>query len=175
MSKLFIVEGVDGSGKTTLAKKLTQLTRGVYLHASGRTDIHQCMQAYHHELLKTAEQNLDLGAPAVILDRHWPSELCYGAILRPHHPYPYDAKGMVNLCHALGAVYIYCNGTAGIDEHHKTHAQSDHHYQQTELVKVNIEYAILFEDLSKSALVRDYDRSRVALHDVELWIKEILL
>jgi len=80
MSGIFVVEGPDGTGKTTLANELKGA--GHVLHARYRFP--QKMHQYHWALLSRAlKKNKDfMPNYNVVIDRLWISELIYGAVYR---------------------------------------------------------------------------------------------
>lgn len=107
MSRLFIIEGVDSTGKSTLARTLALELQAVYLHSSGHRDLHPAMFAYHGDMLKLAEINLHMGHD-VVMDRHWPSELAYATVLRPEMVSQYDFEEMQSRVFRLRGTYIWC-------------------------------------------------------------------
>lgn len=166
--KLIVCEGIDGTGKTRLAKAIAATIDGVYIHASGRKDIMRCMYQYHEEILNTAEANMQLGKH-VILDRHWPSECCYAGILRPHHThqddnifgnsgyYYYSVKKMAEKMHVLAPHFILCDNHKAIQTHAETHAENDHCYKNEQLAMIRCEYLYLFADLKKQYPFKFYN------------------
>jgi thymidylate kinase len=89
MNKLFIIEGPDECGKTTLALSMAERLRGIYFHCTATPDLFTGLRDYHHNILDNVEQNLKLSHP-VILDRHWCSEVVYGKLFRPEREYLYS-------------------------------------------------------------------------------------
>lgn len=153
MSKLIIVEGVDSTGKSTLARKLAVELNACYHHASGHKSLHPAMFEHHKNILDCAEINLANGHN-VVLDRHWPSELCYGSILRPHMAHLYDFNKMIDRLRALnhgGNVvrYIYCSPEGGgWDRYQQTHADHDQtvfrRLSKEDYYAIHCEYKSLF-------------------------------
>jgi len=82
MKRLFIIEGPDCSGKTTLAKRIAMMRNAMYIHATGSGKLFAAMLDYHLSIVKNASINLSNGHD-VVLDRLWPSEYVYGQIQRP--------------------------------------------------------------------------------------------
>jgi predicted ATPase len=73
---IIILEGPDGSGKTTLAKKLVSQTGFKYIHKSypkTQEEMDNMTQDYL-DLINTGDN--------MIIDRSWYSEIVYGPILR---------------------------------------------------------------------------------------------
>lgn len=124
---MIILEGVDSTGKSTLSKYLAKELNAHYMHASGHKSLYPSMFEHHKNLLDNAEVNLDNGHD-VVIDRHWPSELCYGSVLRPELVDKYDYLAMIERLRSLNAVYIYCHSEsviAAYDRYKETHKDHD--------------------------------------------------
>jgi len=100
---IYILEGPDGVGKTTLANKIKKIygKEVYYLHLR----VHKNMKLWH-----TASARLAIKKQAqdrlVIIDRHWPSEQCYSYIFRKGPSY--DPTHLYYELKQLGAKYIWC-------------------------------------------------------------------
>lgn len=72
-----LIEGPDGSGKTTLAKTLREVFHAEYVHYEyePNNDIYVQQVEDVLNLVKTSNEN-------IIVDRFIPSEIIYGSILR---------------------------------------------------------------------------------------------
>lgn len=102
---LIILEGPDGSGKTTLATKISKQTGYPILHfAQPKTDEEK--QGMFDEYYKLARKNYTKN---VILDRCWYSEMVYGPIMRDKSYITYPQMYLLEqqLC-KHGAMLIYC-------------------------------------------------------------------
>lgn len=79
---IYILEGPDGVGKTTLAKKLTEKHNGLYIHCSYVTNVYQL----HRSVLKQcfSKENKDKD---IFIDRLYISEWVYGSIFRGGESY----------------------------------------------------------------------------------------
>jgi thymidylate kinase len=139
MSKLIIIEGPDSTGKSSLAKFMAREMRSVYVHASGDKSLHDEMLRYHQTLLTDAKVNLDNGLN-VIMDRHWPSEWCYGRILRPHLADRYGFKYVEEMLLHLEPIYIFCHSATAFERHFEIHKQEDHSYTRDDFKKIVDEY-----------------------------------
>lgn len=85
---IFVIEGPDAAGKTTLAKALCEKLGAKYLHLTYRWPDH--MYLYHWAAL---EQCLKYAAKGpVVLDRWWASELVYAAAFRGGTRWPWMHK-----------------------------------------------------------------------------------
>ena len=146
MSRLFIIEGADSTGKSTLAKKLAYYAVGMYIHASGRPAFHPIMEAYHLDIVETARQNL-LNGCTVIIDRHWPSEFAYGSILRPQVSATYSFQRVHEALDPLRPEYIYCRSPRAFERHQTLHKESDHCYTEEQYKQIVAKYDLLFGDV----------------------------
>ena len=99
---IFILEGPDGVGKTTLAKELVRQTGGKYFHLRYRWP--DKIFDYHTAIIRYAARS---DVP-VIIDRWWPSEAVYASCYRDGSPWPLQGRMADRVARKLGAVYIYC-------------------------------------------------------------------
>ena len=100
---IIIIEGPDGSGKTTLAEKLSKQTKWPIVHRSQpKTEEEKaCMMQSYLEVIKQGKN--------CIFDRCWYSEMAYGPTMRDESVISYPE--MYHLEKALakhGAIIIYC-------------------------------------------------------------------
>lgn len=100
---IIIVEGPDGSGKTTLANKIAKQNGYIMLHRSQpkTEEEKQNMMAEYLQVIKAGKN--------VVMDRCWYSEMVYGPIMRDAsvitYPEMYELEKL--LC-KKGALLIYC-------------------------------------------------------------------
>ena len=107
--KLFVVEGPDGAGKTTLIKQLEEalswhtevVHHGPYLD---RSDV-QLRNIYHNSFVRTMGERKH----NVILDRSWVSEVMYGTVVRDGSRISNaDIKRFELHMRNVGGAYIMC-------------------------------------------------------------------
>lgn len=104
---IIILEGPDGSGKTMLGHALARHYDAAYLHTPAPVEGIQQL-AYD---MRIAEQAIFMKIElkhTVILDRSWPSEVCYGSILRSTWC---DPKPIEQKLYNAKAIYVFCQGT----------------------------------------------------------------
>lgn len=142
--KLYIVEGPDCSGKTSLAKFIARAKGAIYWHSSGAKSLHLSMWDYHASIIDSIVVNLR-NDRSVVLDRHWPSELCYGTVLRPHVMARYDFKKMLLKLVAHAPIYIFC-GDEHVQERHSAEKNMDHPYDASTFAAICQEYRRLEEE-----------------------------
>lgn len=100
---IYILEGPDGGGKTTLAEKLSAMTRIKIAHFSYPRDEEEKarMLIMYQDLLKSASNT--------IIDRCWYSDMAYGPVMRGAatitYPQMYELERMAA---NKGAMIIYC-------------------------------------------------------------------
>lgn len=106
---IIILEGPDGSGKTTLANKLAKQTGYPIIHFT-RPTTEEETQAMFDEYFKLVRKTKN-----AILDRCWYSEMVYGPVMRgvSHIAYPQMYALEEQLCRN-GAMLIYCTGPQGV-------------------------------------------------------------
>lgn len=111
--RIFVLEGPDCSGKSSLAKFLCNRLNAAYFHStwsealSGEAQL-QCLE----KTLQNAEVCLTVSGLDVVLDRHWPSESCYGNIFRNGYSHEHAERLSIMMLKLrdLHAIYIYCEG-----------------------------------------------------------------
>lgn len=154
--KLYIIEGMDSTGKTTLARTLARKIAGVYIHASGNKALHAGMMAYHLNLLEIAKVNMENGWD-VVMDRHWPSEYAYGTVLRPALSSSYDFSVIHGVLQMIGPTYVLCNSTEAFARHVESHQDRDHRYTEEQFYKIHHQYVRLFMDIPHHDYVLERD------------------
>ena len=102
---IIIIEGPDGSGKTTLAEKMHKQTGYKLLHRSypKTEEDKERMMAEYMQVIKSGVN--------CIFDRSWYSEMVYGPVMRNDSIISYPQ--MYTLERELtkrGAIVIYCGG-----------------------------------------------------------------
>jgi thymidylate kinase len=113
---IIILEGIDGSGKTTLAEQLSRQTGYPIIHRSKpetEEDRQQMMKSY----IDVCKQHKN-----AIFDRCWYSELAYGPVMRDKsvmtYPQMYELE---RLLAKSGAIIIYCTGSIATLWHRAHH------------------------------------------------------
>jgi thymidylate kinase len=97
-----IVEGADGTGKTTLATTLTSLTDGFYMHLdySKTPEVYQARKL--QEAVGMSHERL------VVIDRHWISENIYAAAYRDGSKQPTIGRSYDRLIQKVAGLYVLC-------------------------------------------------------------------
>lgn len=100
---LFIIEGADGSGKTSFAEMLSKQTGYPILHRSQPKDEDEKVRMFD-EYMRLASSSKN-----VILDRCWYSEMVYGPVMRDESVLSYpDMYKLERAAKKHGAIIIYC-------------------------------------------------------------------
>jgi thymidylate kinase len=100
---VFIIEGPDCAGKTTLANKLAKHVNGKVIHATYR--FKGRMGLYHWALLRKAVRMADHSP--VIMDRFWMSEIAYGNTYRNGPEPGYEWRELNDWAKRLGFSYSF--------------------------------------------------------------------
>lgn len=104
MKGIIIIEGCDGTGKTTLAKYLCDKYDGHYIHNTYRWP--KKMPLYHtaalHRAIKLSEEKL------VVIDRLWMSEAIYAEVYRGGSPWPQMGRMLDRIILKHCGIYIMC-------------------------------------------------------------------
>lgn len=100
---VIIIEGPDGSGKTTLANKIAKQTGYILLHRTQpkSEEEKKNMMTEYLQVIKAGKN--------VVMDRCWYSEMVYGPVMRDNsvisYPEMYELEKL--LCRK-GGLIIYC-------------------------------------------------------------------
>lgn len=158
---MIIIEGADGTGKTTLAKRICEVVGGQYFHCSYHP--HWDIETYHRLIAHTAGKlELLAGVPTVI-DRFAMSEAAYGKAFRDGPSY--DTEALIEeIDAAYATTYIYCRTDSAAEDHLKMKTQRKEMFDDiTPVIDV-------FDDLAQSGkygvnILFDYKK-----HDTDLFI-----
>jgi thymidylate kinase len=112
MKGIIVIDGCDGTGKTTLAKAICDKHDGVYIHNTYRWP--SKMPLYHtaalHRALKIARTRL------VVIDRLWMSEAIYAEVYRNGSPWPNMGRMIDRIIRKVGGMYILAQSPQGHKE-----------------------------------------------------------
>jgi hypothetical protein len=157
-NRLFIIEGPDCSGKTTLAKFLSHKLDMVYMHMSGHPALHRAMPEYHQQTLDSIEWNMKENGMRFVLDRSWPSEWVYGREFRTHLVDRFPFKEFQDRLQGLGAKYVFCMDDKIEERHAAEHVPKNHlPYDRSDFHGVVVGYQILMTTMTVRPDVYTYD------------------
>lgn len=126
---IWIIEGCDGVGKTTLAYEILKQTKGHLLHATYNKDWN--IQEYHRELYRIAEQLNEY--QDVVIDRWAPSEAVYGKVFRNNDVYDTNSL-IINEVNTDKTTWIYCRNDNAVKNHNKNKKTREEMYDDIEKV-----------------------------------------
>ena len=102
---IIIIEGPDGSGKTTLAEKISKQTKYPIIHRS-QPKTEEEKKLMMGEYLQTIRSGKNM-----IFDRCWYSEMAYGPVMRDDSVISYpEMYELEELLAKSGALIIYATG-----------------------------------------------------------------
>jgi len=166
MSRLFIIEGADCTGKSTLARYMSRTLQAAYMHACGKQSLHTAMEDYHMSILDNVRVCLDSNIH-VILDRHWPSEWCYGRTLRMHISAGYRYSNIWEKLSDMDPHYVFCFRNNAHDIQVSS-PDNDHPYCSSDYAQVYGEYKALCTDMELGKIFA-IDKPRITRHQFEEW------
>lgn len=104
MNGLIVLEGPDGSGKTTLAKFLEERYGAVYFHQS----YHKDWDIFDYFTGRLMEASRIASERLVVMDRLWISELVYGAVYRGGSRWPLIGRMVDRVILKHAGIYVFC-------------------------------------------------------------------
>lgn len=161
---VIVVEGCDGTGKTTLARKLVAEHDGIYIHNRYHKNIWPFFMATMRWAQRASQDRL------VVVDRHWVSECVYARVYRGGSDVPWDVRALARVWARLGALNVVCLPPFNvvIENHKKLKGERDEMYEDVRAVAAR--YAMLWngglippadadytEQLSELGVSRRYD------------------
>lgn len=110
---LYILDGVDGTGKSTLAKEIAKQKKAQIFHAGFNKEWN--IKKYHQNLMIAAEA-MNNDNINVVLDRWAASEKVYGTIFRDGESY--DTDSLIKFYYPmLPITFIYCRNDNALENH----------------------------------------------------------
>lgn len=100
---IVVLEGADGTGKTTLARRLVEDHGAFYIHKR----LHADMWRHHTAALRLAVRYS--ATRLVVIDRLWISECIYGRTFRQASAYPFTARCVDRTLWRFGALTVICS------------------------------------------------------------------
>ena len=146
---IIIIEGNDGTGKSTLAENLANsLTGYTIIHRTHLTDTPKSELAMIYRDLLLKHTN-------IIFDRAWYSEMAYGPVFRGESCISIeDMHKLEELLHALGGFVVYCHS----ENAYKRACERGEDYVQNydQWVRVNMNYNEIFKNTEHKAVILEY-------------------
>lgn len=121
---IFVLDGPDGVGKTTLAQQFVKQLGAKYLHLTYRWK--DKIWLYHTAAMKYA-----LHHQPIVIDRWWPSEAVYAAAYRGGSTWPMQGRMCERVALKHGVIYIMClpeSVEAAVEQHGKLKEEREEMY-----------------------------------------------
>lgn len=133
---LFILEGPDAAGKSTLATNIADYTDGMVFRCTWNRELAGAIVAYFNSVLDNARECLARGR-TMIIDRHWPSEWVYGSITRRGVVQPAQFVELANRVRELDGTYVFCSDDVKYQvERHASMKNPDHPYEDDLYIRI---------------------------------------
>lgn len=160
---IYILEGADGCGKSTLANTIAEETKGHILHCSYSKDwnIHE----YHLDVFAAA---LSLSKyQDVIIDRWAPSEWVYGNVFRGKESY--NVFTLIEAANTKADItWIMCKNVNAVANHLKNKEKREEMFESMYDVVANFS---IFESDTPELNWIDYDYDKV---NMKQFVKELV-
>ena len=103
---IYILEGPDGTGKTTLAREICSQLDAGYTHLTYRWKPR--IFDYHTAAIRHAARQVWLTGKPFVIDRWWPTEAVYAHAYRGGSSWPLQGRMADRIARKFGAIYVYC-------------------------------------------------------------------
>lgn len=141
---LYVLDGPDCVGKSTLARALATRCGAMYVNLSGDKALWPVMWEYHHATWDVVTDNLNRGHH-VVMDRFWMSEVIYHDVIRPDLERFYNAPMFEALVRGFQGLNILCYPDDESVQRHRMHRDPGHPYEDLIYKRICEEYVHLFE------------------------------
>lgn len=151
---IIILEGADGTGKSTLAAEIAKQKGAHIIHSSFNKGWN--IRRYHTKLIQHAKELEDLGI-VVVMDRWAPSEQVYGDIFRDGPSYSVEdlIKQFNN-----NIKWIYCRNDKVIENHLRNLEKRHEMFDSMALIAARFEKYV--QDTPELKwIVYDYDKNNM--------------
>ena len=99
---IIVLDGPDGVGKTTLARKMCERLQAEYLHITYRWA--DRIFDYHTAAIRYAARK----RRPIVIDRWWPTEAVYAKNYRDGSEWPLQGRLCDRIAKKFGVIYVYC-------------------------------------------------------------------
>lgn len=149
---IYILEGPDGAGKTTLANEIAEQRKASVVHSY--FDPSWDIKEHHKDMFKAA-QIINVWRD-VVLDRWAPSELIYGDVFRGKPGY--DVLGYLWEMESelQDVTWIYCRNDNAVENHLKNMEKRDEMFDDMSEIVTRFEEFVADSDLNW--ITYDYDK-----------------
>lgn len=164
-------------GKTVLASFIARKLKAAYFHATARGALKVAQSDYMFNILDNVERTTLLSGLPVVLDRFWPSEACYGPVLRPDgRPIVHNGITAVHLptcpnneifgrLSKLDPIYIFCLSNDAVERYKQAQAREEaagHLYSLED-------YTAIYQNYGRLATKLINDNVPVSLYSIEAY------
>lgn len=160
---IYILEGPDGVGKTTLAREIYDQTKGHVLHCTWKSGWN--MKEYFTEVLRIAKMLNKY--QDVIIDRWAPSEWVYGHVFRGGPQF--DVFDYIWEQDLQDVKFIMCQNDNAVLNHLKNKTEREEMFD--DITDVVSNYMLFKNDSSDVVDWIDYNYDKV---DMQQFVKELL-
>lgn len=152
-ARIYVIDGADGVGKTTLAKSIQRETGAAVIHCSYKKGLD--VERLHRGVLESAKLLGRLGVSTVI-DRFAPSEEVYGKVFRGGASYNTEAL-MEEL--PFNTELIYCRNENATENHRKNMRTREEMFD--DMTKIQEEFDLYVQRSPRIWAIYDFDKNNI--------------
>jgi hypothetical protein len=151
---IYVLEGPDGVGKTTLANAILAKTKGHLLHCTWRKE--WTMWRYFLDIMDTAQVYSNRYQQDVVIDRWAPSEKVYGDVFRGGPSFDINILLKTGIRNDKGIKWVMCRNDNVVENHQRLLLERDEMFD--DMSKVQEGFDEFVKESGLPWIIYDYDK-----------------
>lgn len=167
INRFIIIEGADNTGKTTLGRFIANRWSSIlhhptiYFHHNRTELLSRAMYDYMYSVMENLLWCYKELGQSVVLDRSWPSELMYGAVIGPpERLVEFNYGRLRQMLAETNHLYVLADCQSGMVRHLEDHNHGHSLYSPKEYIDIREKYHEWANRMRKLEKVELYDLDR---------------